>query len=307
MNKQFGSGVLFGLPVGGNLAANPTPYRFGVLQEVNVDFKAGNEKLFGQKQFPVAVARSQIELSVKAKLAIIDVNMLNQLYFGQTSGSGMTQIADGEAHNAIAPAQPAAHQTGHAYIVGDLIWDGTNVQKCVTPGNSAAQAPLAWGTVVGAETADEPVVWQCLGPTYGNIPVTSAARFVTDYGVINGITGNPLTKVAGQPASGQYACDGAGNYLFAAGDAGTSMLISYTYTVTTGSSITVNNELMGHGPIFRAFLYNSFDGDFIGLELFACKASDISIPTKQKGFWIVDFNFDAFADVTDAVCRLCAS
>ncbi len=74
------------------------------------------------------------------------------------------------------------------------------MQKCVTPGNSAAGAPAAWGTVVGAETADGQVVWQYMGPNYGNVAVTNAATFSHDYGVRYG--------------------NGAGDYTFSAADAG---------------------------------------------------------------------------------------
>jgi hypothetical protein len=107
MNVQFGSGVLFGLPNAGNLAANPTPYKFGVLQEAQVVFKGDLKKLYGQKQFAVAKARGKIEVSVKAKLAVLDAGMLNQLYFGQALSSGMTLVADDEA--ATVPGDPGPY------------------------------------------------------------------------------------------------------------------------------------------------------------------------------------------------------
>jgi hypothetical protein len=98
MNIQFGSGVLFGKPVAGNEPANPTPYKFGVLQECTVDFKGDLKKLFGQYQFPVATARGKLEVGIKGKLAVLDPNMLNQLYFAQNSSTGYMLIVDGESH-----------------------------------------------------------------------------------------------------------------------------------------------------------------------------------------------------------------
>jgi hypothetical protein len=98
MNIQFGSGVLFGKPIAGNQPTNPTPFRFGVLQEVMVDFKADLKKLFGQGQFPVATARGKVNVEIKGKLAVFDPAMLNQLYFAQTSAAGISQIADQESH-----------------------------------------------------------------------------------------------------------------------------------------------------------------------------------------------------------------
>jgi hypothetical protein len=102
LNIQFGSGVLYGNPVAGNQPANPTPFKFGVLQEVIVDFKGDLKKLFGQYQLAVATARGKIETTIKGKLAVFDVNMLNQLYFGQPAANvtqGYNLIVDGEAHN----------------------------------------------------------------------------------------------------------------------------------------------------------------------------------------------------------------
>jgi hypothetical protein len=109
-NIQFGTGVLFGNPVLGNQPVNPTPFKFGILQEVTVDFKSDLKKLYGQYQFPLATARGKVNVDLKGKLAVFDPNMLNQLYWSQTSASGYTLIADGEQHT-VANAQVAVTNT----------------------------------------------------------------------------------------------------------------------------------------------------------------------------------------------------
>jgi hypothetical protein len=109
MNIQFGSGVLFGKPTAGNEAPNPTPYKFGVLQEANVDFKGDLKKLFGQYQFPVATARGKLEVNIKGKLAVFDINMLNQLFFAQTQAAGYNLVADPELHTVSAGAATASN------------------------------------------------------------------------------------------------------------------------------------------------------------------------------------------------------
>jgi hypothetical protein len=246
MNIQFGSGVLYGYPNSGNLPTNPTPYRFGVLQDAQVDFKGDLKKLYGQKQFPVAKARGKIDVTVKAKLAVLDPNLLNQLYFAQAGATGITLVADGEAQN--------------------------------VPAN-----------------------------TPFTVTVNNASTFVTDYGVQYASTQQQLTKVTGTPSVGQYAVSSTGVYTFAAADEGAAMLVSYTYTAPTrGETITLTNQLLGYAPNFRALLYNTTQGKFIGLELFNCTASEISLPTKQEDFWIVDFNFDASTDSTDTLGKLYA-
>lgn len=97
-NIQFGTGVLYGNPVLGNQPVNPSPFKFGIIQEVTVDFKSDLKKLFGQYQFPQATARGKINVDIKGKLAVFDPNMLNQLYFAQSSASGYNLIADAEQH-----------------------------------------------------------------------------------------------------------------------------------------------------------------------------------------------------------------
>lgn len=107
MNLQFGTGVLFGVPTAGNLPTNPTPFKFGVLQEVSVDFKSDLKKLYGQDQFPVAKARGKIEVALKGKLALLDPNMINQLYFAQAATTGINITALDEA--ASIPATPGPY------------------------------------------------------------------------------------------------------------------------------------------------------------------------------------------------------
>jgi hypothetical protein len=246
MNTQFGSGVLYGVPNAGNLASNPSPRKFGVLQSVSIEFKADLKKLFGQSQFPVAKARGKIEVTGKATLAIMDPGFLKDLYFGQNSVSGITQMAVDEA--AAIPASPF------------------------------------------------------------QITVAQAATFVTDFGVIDTATGVQMEKVASAPATGQYSVNAAtGVYTFAAADTLKAVKISYTYTTASqGSTVTLNNQLMGYAPEFRMFLWNTFRGKRLGLELYSCTLGQLTIPTKQDDFWIMDISFDAGVDATDTLGKLYA-
>jgi len=90
---EFGSGTLWGFPVSGNVATNPTPMRFGTLQDVSLDISADVKQLYGQKQFPEAVARGKCKITGKSKFASINGKILNDLFFGQTLVAGMTQVS----------------------------------------------------------------------------------------------------------------------------------------------------------------------------------------------------------------------
>ncbi len=101
---EFGSGTLFGFPSSGNTAPNPTPMKFGTLQDVSLDISGDIKQLYGQKQFPEAVARGKCKISGKAKFAQINGKLMNDMFFGQPLGTGMIKTALDEA--ATVPATP---------------------------------------------------------------------------------------------------------------------------------------------------------------------------------------------------------
>jgi len=83
----FGSGIFWGTPTQdafGNVLANPSPIRFGTAQDVSLDFSFDTKMLYGQSQFPVAVARGKGKITGKAKFGQFNGALLNSLLFGQT-------------------------------------------------------------------------------------------------------------------------------------------------------------------------------------------------------------------------------
>lgn len=239
LNPQFGSGVFFGVPNAGNLATNPTPLQFGILQEVQIDFKADLKKLFGQNQFPVAKARGKIDVTAKGKIAALDPLFFSQLYFGQPTTTGVSRPAYNESHTRAASVTP------------------TNITASI------------------------------------------------DLGVINGTTGLPMTKVASAPAVGQYSftpysatgpTDAA--YTFNASETAVTVLLNYQWPDTTGTTLEIQNQLMGYAPEFQALLYNDFRGSLFALQLNSCILGSLSIPTKNEDFWVSDFDLDASTDAS---------
>lgn len=90
---KFGTGVLRAV----NSVANSTPIAFGAIQDVSVDFSGNVKQLFGQYQFPLAVARGQVKISGKAKFAQVNGRLYNDLFFGQTLAVGQLVTANDEA------------------------------------------------------------------------------------------------------------------------------------------------------------------------------------------------------------------
>ena len=107
LNPQFGSGVLYGVPNAGNLATNPTPLQFGILQEVSIEFKADLKKLYGQYQGTLATARGKLDVSGKGKIASLDPMFYSQLYFGQPTATGVNRPVFNESHTPSTSVTPA--------------------------------------------------------------------------------------------------------------------------------------------------------------------------------------------------------
>jgi hypothetical protein len=104
-NIQFGSGVLVFTPNAGNLAANPTPIRAKVMQEASIEIKGDLKSLFGQYQIAVATARGKIAVTGKVKVGCLDLNDINQVYWGQSIATGSVLPVD-ETHAPAATVTP---------------------------------------------------------------------------------------------------------------------------------------------------------------------------------------------------------
>jgi hypothetical protein len=90
----FGSGVLLGTRTD---VANATPVNFGLVQEVHLDLQFTAKELYGQYQFPVAIARGQGKATGKAKMAQVSGLAFNNLFFGASLGGSQLATSFGEA------------------------------------------------------------------------------------------------------------------------------------------------------------------------------------------------------------------
>src|SRR5471030_2309275 len=125
--------TLWGFP-----AANPTPIKFGTLQDVSLDISGDVKQLYGKKQFPEAVARGKYKITGKSKFAAINGKMLNDLFFGQTMGAGMIKTALDEA--ASVPTTPFTVTVSNAAQFKQD-W-GVRYTNTVIPPTRVASAPV---------------------------------------------------------------------------------------------------------------------------------------------------------------------
>ena len=92
MARHFGSGVLWGTPLQdalGNTIANPTPFQFGILQDVSIDMSFDEKLLYGTSAFPVDAGRGKGKISIKAKFANINSLPFAATFFGQSAVQGL--------------------------------------------------------------------------------------------------------------------------------------------------------------------------------------------------------------------------
>jgi len=139
------------------------------------------------------------------------------------------------------------------------------------------------------------------------VTVSNAANFKEDLGVFYAATGVQLARVASTPATGQYAVnESTGVYTFASGDTTLGVNIYYSYNVTTMKQISMTNPLMGVGPTFEIYLYNTYTDNSgtlntFGMKLNACRSSKLQLPLKNQDYTIESFDFTAYADAANAI------
>ena len=241
MQLSFGAGAVWGerTDVSGSGIG---PRQFGVLQDIQIDFDWTDKELFGQLQFPVAIARGQGKITGKAKFAQILGLLYSDIFFGLTPAAGQFAVSQLEAASV-----PAA-------------------------------TPYA-------------------------ITAANAANYNDDLGVTYAGSGKRFNRVTTPSAAGQYSVNFAtGVYTFSAADASAALLISYTYnTTTSGSKLTITNQLMGVTPTFKATFYTTYNGNGTALRLNACTANKLSFPTKVDTWTISELDFSAFADASGTI------
>jgi hypothetical protein len=157
-------------------------------------------------------------------------------------------------------------------------------------------------TVVAGQTL--PAIDE-IGAVPSATPYTYSAvnksTWTQDLGVIYANTGIPFKCVASNPTQGQYTVS-AGVYTFAAADAGVSIDLCYMYTVTTGYTITLNNQLMGVAPMFMAVFSGTFQGNTKTIVLNNVLVDKLTpFDTKLEDFDLLDVSYTGYVNAGNAL------
>lgn len=122
-----------------------------------------------------------------------------------------------------------------------------------------------------------------------------------DLGVVYAATGQPLKYNSGTLATAGEYKNTAGVYTFGSGDATASVVISHTYTITAGETITGSNSAMGLATTFGAYIYNSFTdaggvNRKMGFYFPAVIAPKLSIAMKNEDFTSQNLELEVMQD-----------
>lgn len=133
---------------------------------------------------------------------------------------------------------------------------------------------------------------------------TNAASFLDDLGPVKqtntqGSNTGAFKYVATPSVANDYTVS-AGTYTFTTSDKNTPVYLNYSYTVTTGFTVTGGNPFMGTTPRFKCEFMDTFEGGSVSLLLYSCVGTSLTpLPTKLDDYYIADFAFTAFADASD--------
>lgn len=155
-------------------------------------------------------------------------------------------------------------------------------------------------------------------PTTNAVTVTppSSGTFADDLGVFYQSSGLALVRVAASPAVGQYSV-AAGVYTFAAGDtaAAAGVVISYSYTLTGGTTYQINNQPLGYGPQCELYLVDTYQPKNVGtvsapvleynvIHLFAAKINKITLGNKRADYSMPEVDFSYFQNAAGKVIEM---
>jgi hypothetical protein len=142
-----------------NNVALPTPKRFGVLQDVSLDFNAASKTLIGQNNLPFAVARGVITTKGKASFGQFNGGVINDLFFGQTAANGQIVAIDNEVGTipgtpfAVTVTNSATWQTDLGVVYAATGLPLTRVASGATPTTGQYKVSAGVYTFAAADTA----------------------------------------------------------------------------------------------------------------------------------------------------------
>ncbi len=281
---SFGPGICWGERID-NQVIDPTtklpeplagtgPMQFGITQKASVNWTFTDKPLYGQLQFPVAVARGQGKVDVKITNAQFNMLLFSDLIFGLTPTLGSFSVIQSEVITAAG---------GYTVVATATFRDDLGVRY--NDSGNHLQRISGFVPVVTAPPAPAPVAGQESPPT--PIPLSGEGTYGVD-----------LT-------TGTYTFDGA--------DAGKELVISYAYESRpedaasnngiVGLQLSITNKSQGFTPAWKCTFFQETSPGQAGagttdqpfaLRLNACVSSKLTLPNSAIDAWTIP-ELDAMA------------
>ena len=161
---------------------------------------------------------------------------------------------------------------------------------------SARALNLIFGSTVTSGSQINTQVAEAGAIASSTYTAANGSTFLTDLGVYYASTGKAFAKVASAPTVGQYSVNSSGVYTFNTSDTGSAILVSYTYTASTGNKIAIGNQLSGQQPATSLVLSEGHNSQLMTLTLNSVIYTKLSLDFKNDDFTVPELDFSAFAD-----------
>ena len=325
---SFGPGAMWGERID-QTGSGIGPRQFGLMQDVSIDFDFTDKELYGQMQFPAAIARGQGKITGKAKIAQINGLLYSDIFWGLTPATGQFGVSQAEPQTIPAATSPVTIATNAATPVGNTLHfastTGVSNGQAITDTTTAGVIPAGTSVLSFTPTA----VVMSANVTGGGVlsadsinfsttqtvTVNNAGTYNDDLGVAYASGPNATTRfnrVTSPTAAGQYSVNfSTGVYTFSAADANAAVLISYTYNISTpGLLLTLTNQFTGTTPWWKGTFYQKISPAAPGLagtslplalRLNACTSSKMGFATTIDNWEIPELDFMAAADANGII------
>lgn len=223
----FGAGVMIGTQViDGNGAAVtvPSPIQFGVLQDVTPSESFEIKELWGANKFPVAIGQGKGKMSLNAKLANINAELVNTFLYGLSLTAAYRAIYQDLTGTSIPTGEqitPTIHGTALVDLGVASAANGIPYTR-VSTGPTAGQYGFSAGSGLYFFSPVDYAKQVFINYAYGNAAVTTGQELI--------VTNQPMGV---QPV---FAVDLQAQYL------GKTIYVHYPQVVATKLSRTWKND-----------------------------------------------------------------
>lgn len=193
----FGPGSLY---VTRTDLTNQTPVNIGYSNEFSIDLAGDTKELYGQNQYPLAVARGTIKATGKAKAAVVSGLALNAVFHAGSFTSGQIRMAQNEAGTVpttpytITVANSATFDTDLGVVNATTGIPMTKVASSPATGQYSVSAGVY--TFAAADTTKNVLITYAYTvsgsgqkQTIANTPIGTTPTFQLDYAT--SLNGNP--------------------------------------------------------------------------------------------------------------------